>query len=258
LLRWRAAFRFPTHEPGAVGKLLHAGCWLLVCPPVGWLMALGYRREVALNLVEGRMPLLPAWSGLHWQALGHGLRAVGVILAYFTPFLILYWSLAISQPGDLVARWREIGLFFLCLPVFLLVTMPGLLIGYPTWHPWMDFSVAEVVVLSVVFAGTTFIIPAAFMQVSLYRRFRAALRVDRVIRLIVAAPGLYLEAWSISLVALAIAVLCGPLLPWGLVWSYLVIGFAFNQALVLSGLPGVEERFRNSMLLRDAAIAKSG
>ena len=49
-----------------------------------------------------------------------------------------------------------------------------------------------------------------------------------------------------------------PLLPWGLVWSYLVIGFAFNQALVLSGLPGVEERFRNSMLLRDAAIAKSG
>jgi len=49
-----------------------------------------------------------------------------------------------------------------------------------------------------------------------------------------------------------------PLLPWGLVWSYLVIGFAFNQALVLSGLPGVDEHFRNSMLLRDAAIAKSG
>ena len=52
-------------------------------------MALGYCREVALNLVERRVPLLLAWSGLHWQALGHGLRAVGVVLAYFTPFLIL-------------------------------------------------------------------------------------------------------------------------------------------------------------------------
>jgi len=34
--------------------------------------------------------------------LGHGLRAVGVILAYFTPFLILFWSLAIDDPGKVV------------------------------------------------------------------------------------------------------------------------------------------------------------
>ena len=129
-----------------------------------------------------------------------------------------------DELGKVVARWKAVGLFFLCQPVFLLVTMPGLVLGYPIWHPWIDFSVAEVVVLSVVFAGTTFILPAAFMQVSLYR----------------------------------MAVLFVLLLPWWLVWSYLVIGFAFNQALVLSGLLGVEERFRNSMLLRDAAIAKSG
>ena len=83
MLSWRAAFTFPTREPGAVGKLVHAGWWFLLCPPVGWLMALGYRREVALNLVDGRTPVLPAWSGLHLPALGYGLRALGVILSYF-------------------------------------------------------------------------------------------------------------------------------------------------------------------------------
>lgn len=254
MLLWRAAFRFPLHEPGAIGKLTHAGWWVLLCPPIGWLMALGYRREVALNLVDGRTPVLPGWRGLHLPALGYGLKALGVILAYFAPLLALYWALALTGPGEAVSRWREIGLFFLCLPVFVPVTMPGLLVAYPRWHPWMDLSTGEVAVLAAVFVGTTFLLPAAFMQVSLHRRFRAALRVDRVIRLVAAAPALYLEAWAVSLAATALAGLTGPLLPWGVVWSYLVIGFAFNNALVLSGRSGVEDRFRCSVLLHPAVV----
>jgi hypothetical protein len=228
---------------------------MLLCPPVGWLLALGYRREVALNLVDGRTPVLPAWRGLHLPALGHGLRALIVILAYFAPLLTLYWALALGSLGEAVARWREVGLFFLCLPLFVPVTMPGLLVAYPAWHPWMGFSGAEVAVLAAAFAGTTFLLPAAFMQVSLHRRFRAALRVDRVVRLVALAPALYLEAWAISLVATALAGLSGPLMPWGIVWSYLVIGFAFNNALVLSSRPGVEGQFRESVLLHPTVAA---
>ena len=87
------------------------------------------------------------------------------------------------------------------------------------------------------------------MQVSLHSRFRCALRLDRAVNLIVAAPRLYVEAWVISLLATLAAGMCGPLMPWGIFWSYLVIGFTFNEALVMSGLPGVPERFADSVWL---------
>jgi hypothetical protein len=255
MLMWRAAFRFPTHEAGSISKLGQGGLWLLLCPPVGWLMALGYRREVGLRLVEGVFPVLPAWRDLRLATLGHGAKALGVILAYFTPFLTLYWVLALDSLSGAVERWREIGLFFLILPCFVPLTMPGLLLVYPRWYPWMSFSASDVVVLATLFAATTFLLPGAFMQVSLYRRFRLALRIDRVVRLIASAPGAYVEAWAISLTATVGALLGGPLLPWSIPWSYLVIGFAFNNALALSTHPAVTERFAGSKLLGTSILA---
>jgi hypothetical protein len=201
--------------------------------------------------------VLPAWHGLRLAALGNGVRAVGVILAYFAPFLALYWWLALDDAGWAAGRWREVGLFFLLLPLFVPVTLPGLLLAYPLRHPWMAFSPAEVAVLAAAFLGTTFLLPAAFMQVSVYRRFRSALRVDRAVRLVAAAPRAYGEAWAISLAATVAAGLSGPLMPWGIVWSYLVIGFAFNNALARSGRPGVAERFAGSELLGPAATARA-
>jgi hypothetical protein len=152
------------------------------------------------------------------------LRAVGVILAYFTPFLILFWSLAIDDPGKVV----------------------GAVAG-----DWLVLPVP-----AGVFAGD---------DAGAIDRLPDLASVDRLLggRGGGAVGGvrgnhLYHPSSIHAGVVESYGYAVVPLLPWGLVWSYLVIGFAFNQALVLSGLPGVDEHFRNSMLLRDAAIAKSG
>ncbi|MCA1696233.1 MAG: DUF4013 domain-containing protein, partial [Actinobacteria bacterium] len=83
---------YMTREPGWRRKLLVGGALLLACPPLGWPLALGYRREVALRIVEGRQPVLPGW-GAGWKGyLAGGLGAAGVILAYYAPFLALFWG----------------------------------------------------------------------------------------------------------------------------------------------------------------------
>jgi hypothetical protein len=81
MLLWRTAFRFPTAEPGAAAKLWRAGLWLLLCPPVGWLLALGYRKEVALRLVDGLEPVLPPWR-FHWTTLLDGCKAAAIIIMH--------------------------------------------------------------------------------------------------------------------------------------------------------------------------------
>ena len=80
-LSWRLAFAYMTREPGWRRKLLIGGGLLLICPPLGWPLALGYRREVALRLVRGRKPTLPDWGDAWRSYLAGGLGAAGVILA---------------------------------------------------------------------------------------------------------------------------------------------------------------------------------
>jgi hypothetical protein len=248
LLSWRNAFRFPTSEAGAVTKLLWGGLWLLICPPLGWTLALGYRREVALRLVDGVEPVLPRW-GWSWEALLNGFKAAGVVAVYFVPFLVCYWVFAIDNVAVAAAHWRQIVLFWVLIFCFLPLTMPGFLFAFPAWNAWMSFSHIEMAVLVAVFCITLFVVPAAFLQVSLHRRFACALRMDHALRLICSIPRAYIEAWAIALTATMIALVSGPLMPWGIVWSYLVIGFGFNNALATSDAAAVRERFRASRLV---------
>src|SRR4051794_30329724 len=74
-LGWRSAFLYMTREPGWWRKLLVGGALLLACPPLGWPLALGYRREVALRLVRGGEPTLPEWGGVWSTYLASGLGA---------------------------------------------------------------------------------------------------------------------------------------------------------------------------------------
>ena len=114
---WRAAFRFPTHEPGSVGKLAHAGWWVLLCPPVGWLMALGYRREVALNLVDERASVMPARPGLPAPLPGgvgriprrpvRAADAVGVVWSYLVIGFAVNNALVLSGRPGVEARFRD-------------------------------------------------------------------------------------------------------------------------------------------------------
>lgn len=80
-------------------------------------------------------------------------------------------------------------------------------------------------------------------------QFRSAFRLPAVARFVAGHPGLYCEAWILSLVASAVGVALGPLAPWGLFWSYLVILHAFTEAFLRSGRDDAVAAFAASPLL---------
>jgi len=248
-LRWRDAFGFMTEEPGWLRKILIGGI-LLLFPPLGWPVALGYRKEVAFRLIAGRRPLMPEWRRL-WPAFAKdGCAAVGVILVYFLPFLLVFWTLALDDAANAAAHATEILLFFAALPLLVPVFLPLLPSMYFYLFPWIRMSVTEQFVVGFVFWGTTFLMPAAFLQVSLHGRFRAAFRFGDVFRLVRGIARPYLEAWALSIAATALALLSGPLAPWGIFWSYLVIVHAFNAALACWDVPAVRGRFGTESLIQ--------
>jgi len=247
-LRWLEAFRFMTAEPGWRRKLLVGGLLLLV-PPLGWPMALGYRKEVAFRLLAGTRSVLPEWCGRWLSFAKDGCAAVGVILVYFLPFLMVFWFLALDDLATAAAHWAEIALFFTLLPVLVPVFLPLLPPLYFYLFPWIALSLAEQFAVGLVFWGTTFFMPAAFLQVSLHGRFRDAFRVGEVLRLVRRILRPYLEAWGLSIAATVLALGSGPLAPWGIFWSYLVIVHAFNAALRRWDVPAVRRRFGPDSLI---------
>jgi hypothetical protein len=66
-LDWKAAFAYPFRDPDWKPQLFVGGLLMLLCPPVGWTMALGYRRAVGIRLRAGMTPPLPEWSGSWWS-----------------------------------------------------------------------------------------------------------------------------------------------------------------------------------------------
>jgi hypothetical protein len=240
-----------TRQPGWRRDLVIGGLVLLLCPPAGWPLALGYRREVARRLVEGRTPLLPGWSS--WPSLlCSGLAAAAVILVYFAPCLSLFWALALSGWADAWSHASEIVWFLFLAPLLPPLTVPLLPLWYAYWFPWVQVTPTGWLCLGLLFAVTTFIMPAVFLQVSLYGGFRDARRLGNAIRFIWRCPVAYLRAWGISLAASA-GVLVIPIAPWMIFWSYLVIVYAFNEALASWNDTTVVNRFKRSMLRQPAA-----
>jgi hypothetical protein len=248
-LRWSAALGFPFQDPGWKRKLFIGGLLMLLCPPVGWTMALGYRRAVGIRLRAGMTPPLPEWSGCWWSHYKGGIGAVSVILGYYVPFMLLYASLAFEPSlvglRQLLAIVAFFGLIALFPPLFLPVLPPL----YSYLFPWVNLTTPEIAVLVIVFVVTAFALPAAFVQVSVTGRYRSAFRVPHVARFITGHPIVYGEAWLLSLTASAIGVAMGPLAPWGLFWSYIVILHAFTEAFVRSGREDVIAAFSASPLL---------
>ena len=60
----------------------------------------------------------------------------------------------------------------------------------------------------------------------------------------------------LSLIASAIGVFMGPLAPWGLFWSYIVILHAFTEAFLRTGRADAIAAFASSPLL--SRIAQAG
>jgi len=109
------AFTFMQDDPGWKRDRATGATWLLLAP-VGWPLALGYRRRVAMCLVDGRLPLLPGWAT--WRdLLTDGLKASAIILLHLTPFFAMFWLLALAglPTSERFQHRAEIGIF---LPAF--------------------------------------------------------------------------------------------------------------------------------------------
>jgi len=228
---WRLALVYVTREPSWKRRLGVGGLLMLIVPPVGWMLALGYRSLVGNRIADARSPLLPEWRPNLVVIARRGAASSGVIVAYLTPFLVAYWVLGLRSAREAFDHWRELGWFVASVAVFPPLAIPTLPIVYAVRYPWLHFSPAEMSMLAVVFVAPILVLPAAFLQVAQHRRFRAAFKVRAALRLIAAAPRLYGEAWIVSLVVSAASAVAIPLTPWMLFWSYLVISHVFLQVL---------------------------
>lgn len=220
-----------VREPAWRRRIGVGGLLMLVFPPVGWLLALGYRSLVGNRLVDGRSPLLPSWRGNFGTAFRRGAASSGVILGYLSPFVIAYWLTGAVSLAVFVDRWRDLAAFVVSVVVFPPLALPALPLLYGMRYDWLQFSTRDMALLGVLFFGAILLLPAAFLQVAQHRRFAAAFDIPAAVRLVAAAPRLYAEAWMVSLAVSAASVILLPLAPWLLFWSYLVISHLFLQVL---------------------------
>ena len=245
-LNWKAACLFVFANPQWRTQIFRGGLWLLLCPPVGWLMALGYRKEVVMNLVGGTHPVLPVWPGQARRFFSEGAKAVGVILVYFAPFFALFWGLGVDDPSVLGTRISELVVFFVAIVVLAPVFLPALPVWYAGRYEWFVLTDAEATGLAILFMFTTYIIPAGFMQVSRSGRFRDALCFRAVVRVFREHAWAYTEAWVCSGFMTLAALASGPLAPFGIIWSYQGIVYCFNEVLTASSDPEVRSRMEKS------------
>ncbi len=232
---WRTALVYVAREPWLKRRLFIGGLLMFLVPPIGWVLALGYRSLVGNRLVDRLSPLLPSWRENFGVIFARGMASSGVLLGYFTPFLIAYWVLGLRSLDLGVDHIREVLIFAGAVVAFPPLALPALPVAYAGWYYLLNFSRAEVAFLLLLFLGAVAVLPAAFLQVPQHRRFLAAFNLIAALRLIAAVPRLYVEAWIVSLAISAGAVLVMPLAPWLLFWSYLVISHVFLQVLAAAG-----------------------
>jgi hypothetical protein len=228
-LRLRRSFFFAFESPGCRSKYMLGGLWLLLCPPLGWYLALGFRTQVGYRLLDGSLPVLPDWSA--WRGhLANGLRAGVVIQCFYLPYITAFWLCAwLGHPAE-VLQHPGLAAFFvtmvLLLPPVGVSLLPAI---YAFLFPCFATSGWHTVLLTALFFLPTFILPSAFMQVLQARSFKAAFALGKVLTFVRQHPVEYFEAWLVSLLAVALALIMPILAPWGLFWTYPAITYAFQS-----------------------------
>lgn len=174
----------------------------------------------------------------------------GVILAYLSPFLLAFGLLGTGSLDTLLAHRRELAYGIAAVVLFPPLFVPTLPLLAAFRYEWLQFSPPEIVLLAGLFFGAIGLLPAAFMQVALRGSFRAASHLGAAVRLVAHTPRVYVEAWVVSLGVSLGALAAGPLAPWALFWSYLVISHLFLQVLASWDTPEVRVRFSQAPLPR--------
>lgn len=247
-LRWRHALTYMFGSADCRRSMRLGGLLMLACPPLGWHLAMGYRRAVGLAARSGSDATFPSVAR-DWRALLlGGVGTTGVILAYLLPALVTFFVGVVS----LSAVREHPGSTALVIAAILLLpplAIPSLAFAATTLGDGSGGSAPWLLASGVLGATAVAILPAAFLNVSDSGRLASAFRLDQAVAFMLHHARLYLEAWLLSVVATAAAFATGPLMPWALFWSYLAILSAFNQALVHSGRSRFQHRLHESVLV---------
>lgn len=242
-LHCKTALTYMFEPPVFKRSLFWGGLLLLLFPPLGWPVALGYRSMTLRRLLDAGEVAeikLPQELG---RCFASGVGAVAVIFLYFVPFMVLYWALAAS-PSEVLAHPLEVTLFFALVLFLVPGFLPTLPLGYALKFSWIAITPGEIAALVAVFLATTFLMPAVFMQVSLAGSHWGAARCVRAVRAIFRSPRVYLEAWVLSLLLIGASLLFFPFFGWITFWAYLAIGALFNEVLTFDEDREVRERMR--------------
>ena len=223
---------FMIHDPLWREKIFFGGLLLLLAPPIGWPAALGYRKALVERLLSGQSPVLPDWKGQVWRHFTEGLKAIGVIFAYYTPLYILLGIVIDAKGGTPNEYWLYTLFFFLLAPLFSPLAFPLIVISSGLFGQPIPLGIPATATLLLLFTLATFVIPAGFLQVSLTASYGSALRLFEALSLIRRNFRLYLRAWYHSIVMSLSGHFAIPFSPWGIVWCYLGIIFLFNSILV--------------------------
>ena len=238
---------FMTQDPRWADVVRRLGWWILLCPPLGWLIALGYRKEVVLHFkVSGAGPL-PAWPGT-FALLREGFKALGVISLYLAPALILSWQLGARE------GWADpIGglQYMLCSLTLVPVTLPATPLVYMSQHQEFLLSGFDGALIFALSTGITFLIPAGFMRVAIRGSFVDALHLPEALRTLSLYRAQYIRAWSRSLQLSVVGVSLLIFSPWGIAWSYLGIVLCFNEVLASSSQMKDASPYRAGWLVRE-------
>lgn len=227
-LNWHAATLFMAMDRDWKRKIFLGGLVLLI-PLFGWPAILGYRKVVVERLVNGRFPILPTWQGQFWRYVWEGSKAIGVIYAYFSPVLIWFVVRATQSSAGQHVPWTYVAIFFAIFPILTPLAIPALT-GYLVWMvPEPMVPAWEATGMMSLYTLITFFIPAGFLRVSRYGSILSAFHLADNLRLVHRSTRRYIEAWVGSAAISMIGHSAVPFSPWGVVWCYLGIVYAFNE-----------------------------
>nr|MCU0714471.1 DUF4013 domain-containing protein [Pirellula sp.] len=212
---------FVVLDPEWRQKIFFGGLLLLLCHPVGWPIALGYRKVLISHLASGRDPVLPEWKGNVLRFYFEGLKAMGVIFGYLLPLYSILLCLLLVNGVRPNEYWLYAFLFFAVATMFSTLSFPSIVMYWTLFSegyrvpPWIS------VLLLTCYGLIVFFIPAGFLQVSRTGRYLSAFHLPDAFRTMTRHFRKYVVAWYRSGIMSLSGHFALPFAPWGVFWCYL-------------------------------------
>ncbi len=222
---------FVVRDPNWRQKIFFGGLLILLFHPIGWPIALGYRKVLISNLSSGTEPLLPEWKGNVGYFFMEGVKAMGVIFGYLFPLYLVLFILLFSNGVQPNEYWLCVGLFFVAFIMFSTLSFPSILIYWTFFSAGYRVPIEISLIFLSAYCLIIFFIPAGFLQVSKSGKYLSAFNISAAFLTLTTHFRRYILAWYHSAIMSFSGHFAIPFAPWGVFWCYLGIIFEFNSIL---------------------------